>query len=97
MISVPTMLMSTTATQYTGGTYFRVANWTPSAIRSSALITYVVLLSPRLRLELRLSAPVSPTVVERTLITQKYSVTSGTLFSILRMRPQGGRRHLNAA
>jgi hypothetical protein len=39
--------------------------------------------SPALKFTLRKSAAVSPTVVHKTLMIQKYSVISGTLFSII--------------
>jgi hypothetical protein len=42
----------------------------------------VVPVSPQLSFVFRKSATVSPTVVQSTLITQKKTVTSGTLLSI---------------
>ena len=39
-------------------------------------------MSPNPRLKFRKSAPVSPTVVARTLITQNASVTRGTLLNM---------------
>ena len=45
-------------------------------------MTYVVFVSPSPTVPSRKSAAVSPTVVHSTLMTQKYTVTSGTLFSI---------------
>ena len=60
---------------------------------STADITYVVLLSPSPSVPSRKSAAVSPTVVQSTLMTQKYRVTSGTLFSI--RRPTSPRRSVS--
>src|SRR3954470_19193878 len=84
VMSVPTMLSSTTASQYTRGTYRRSRNWKKSTTTSTALITHVVPVNPRPRLVARLSAAVSPTVVARILMIQKKMVTSGTLFNMVR-------------
>ena len=46
---------------------------------------------PGAHFETRLSDQVSPMVVHRHLISQKYRVTSGTLFSIWRPRESAGR------
>src|SRR6478752_3708194 len=82
VMSVPTMLRSTTASQYTSGTYRRSRNWQTRTTMSAALITQVVPVRPSPRLVVRLSAAVSPTVVARILMIQKKIVTSGTLLSI---------------
>src|SRR3954454_12866790 len=84
VMSVPTMLRSTTASQYTSGTYRRRRNWQTRTTTSTALINQVVPVRPSPRLVVRLSAAVSPTVVARILMIQKKIVTSGTLLSIVR-------------
>ncbi len=48
-------------------------------------MTMVVFVSPRLSVVLRKSAAVSPTVVARTLMTQKAQVGSGTLLKVTRL------------
>src|SRR3954452_2960478 len=88
VISVPTTLTSTTVSQYTPGTYWRVRNCHTRAATNAALITSVVPDRPRPS-PLRKSAKVSPTVVESTLMIQKKTVTSGTLLSKVRPEVDG--------
>src|SRR5689334_2000928 len=78
--SVPTTLISTTVSQYTPGTYWRVRNCQTRTATNTAVITTVVPVSPSPR-PLMKSAAVSPTVVASTLMIQKKTVTSGTLLS----------------
>src|SRR4051794_24499741 len=81
VISVPNTLTSATVSQYMLGTYRLARNWKMRMIARSTPVTTEVPVRPKLRLTSRKSAAVSPTVVQSTLMTQKYSVTSGTLLS----------------
>src|SRR5581483_1302812 len=69
--NVPTTLISATASQYIHGTYRSARTWNTSATTSRTAMTMLVTVRPRFRFTLRKSAAVSPTVVHRTLITQK--------------------------
>ena len=71
MISVPTMLMSTTDTQYKAGTYRLELIWNVRAAARSTPMMSVVPVSPSFRLTARKSAAVSPTVVAMILMIQK--------------------------
>src|SRR2546423_12999378 len=56
LISGPTTLISTTASQYTAGTYFLFLNWKESTTTSTALIAKLVFVRPKPRVVLRKSA-----------------------------------------
>ena len=83
--SVPVTLTTTTVSQYGNGHVpAAAAAGRPGPPRSTAVKMQAVFTRPTPSVMLIQSAKLSPTVVQRILITQNQMVTSGTLFSISR-------------
>ena len=83
VMSVPTTLIMTTDNQKKEGIYLFALNWKNKIMINSTPITTEVPVRPRFMWVLRKSAAVSPTVVHKILIIQKYKVISGTLLANL--------------
>src|SRR6266550_8258142 len=69
------------------GIYFLALNWKKSTTRRKSPAAIEVPLNPRPRFTFKKSEAVSPTVVHKTFMIQKKTVTSGTLLSIPFSRP----------
>src|ERR1700682_2365055 len=64
------------------GIYFFALNWKKSTTKRQTPAAIEVPLNPRPRFTFKKSEAVSPTVVHKTFMIQKKTVTSGTLLSI---------------